>query len=100
MFDQPIYEDSLSVLKGHFRESFKSTRAESVGNIKVTVDGMEFDGDEMSRFRMTTATTSLVDDVETVQWALADNSVAAVTRVQLGQALRLSGIEMENIWFQ
>lgn len=100
MFDQPTLQESINTLYSHFRDSFKASRALAVSNIKVTVDNMEFDGDEMSRFRMTTAVASLADDIETVQWALADNTIASVNRVQLGQALRLSGIEMENIWFQ
>ena len=100
MFAQPVYEDTLAELTSHFRDSFKADRSVAVSSIKVIVDGMEFDGDEMSRFRMTTAIAAAVDDADTTKWALADNSVADVTRVQLGQALRLSGIEMENIWFQ
>ena len=100
MFAQPVYEDTLTGLTSHFRDSFKASRSDAVNNIKVTVDGMEFDGDEMSRFRMTTAVAASADDIETTKWALADNTVADVTRVQLSQALRLSGIEMENIWFQ
>jgi hypothetical protein len=100
MFQQPDYNDSYSELYSHFREYFKSQRSTAVDNLKVTVDGMVFDGDEISRFRMTTAILSLNNDTETVKWALADNTVANVTSVQLKQVLRLSGIDMENIWFQ
>lgn len=35
---------------------------------------------------------------ETVQWVLADNTIAQVTRVQLKQALRLAGEAQTAIW--
>ena len=100
MFDQPTIEATFKDLSNHFRESFKASRAQAVDNIKVTVDSMIFDGDEASRARMVTAIASADSDTETTKWALADNTVVDVTRIQLKEALKLSGKEMERIWFQ
>lgn len=100
MYTAPTLDQVKTELNNHFRSMFKATRQQQVDNIKVTVDGMVFDGDEVSRARMVTAIVAANDDVETVNWALADNTVAAVTRVQLKEALRLSGEEMASIWFQ
>ena len=76
----------------------KSERAAYVSKIVVEVDGMQFDGDETSQDRMARSVVALNDDEETVQWVLADNTIAQVTRVQLKQALRLAGEAQTAIW--
>lgn len=76
----------------------KAKRALIVASIIVEVDGMKFDGDETSQDRMARSVVALNDDTETVQWVLADNTVAQVTRVQLKQALRLAGEAQTAIW--
>lgn len=76
----------------------KSERADYVSKIVVEVDGMKFDGDETSQDRMARSVVALNDDNETVQWVLADNTIAQVTRVQLKQALRLAGEAQTAIW--
>ena len=76
----------------------KSERADYVSKIVVEVDGMKFDGDETSQDRMARSVVALNDDSETVQWVLADNTIAQVTRVQLKQALRLAGEAQTAIW--
>ena len=76
----------------------KSERADYVSKIIVEVDGMQFDGDETSQDRMARSVVALNDDEETVQWVLADNTIAQVTRVQLKQALRLAGEAQTAIW--
>lgn len=100
MFDQPTLEEVTDQLKSHFRSIFKANRQKEVNDIKVTVDGMVFDGDEISRARMVTAVVSATSETETIEWSLADNTVATVTASQLKQALRLSGEAMSSIWFQ
>lgn len=75
----------------------KSERAEFVSKIVVEVDGMKFDGDETSQDRMARSCVAL-NDGETVQWVLADNTIAHVTKEQLRQALRLSGEAQTAIW--
>ena len=39
-----------------------------------------------------------LNDNETIQWVLADNSVVQVTREQLRQALRLAGEAQTAVW--
>lgn len=75
----------------------KAERAEYVSKIIVTVDEMQFDGDETSQDRMARSCVAL-NDGETVQWVLADNSIAQVTKEQLRQALRLAGEAQTAIW--
>ena len=72
-------------------------RADFVSKIIVTVDEFQFDGDETSQDRMARSIVAL-NDGETVQWVLADNSVAQVTKEQLRQALRLAGEAQTAIW--
>lgn len=76
----------------------KLERADYVSKIVVEVDGMKFDGDETSQDRMARSVVALNDDNETVQWVLADNTIAQVTRIQLKQALRLAGEAQTAIW--
>lgn len=80
----------------------KSARSAAVSSITVTVDGMVFDGDEVSQERMArtvtaaTATGASMDDTTT--WVLHDNTVATVTIRQLATALRLAGEEQTRLW--
>lgn len=75
----------------------KEEKQQKVNEIIVTVGGMAFQGDELSQSRMLKATECLQDDEE-VNWILADNSVARVTKLQLRQALALSVSKMGEIW--
>ena len=75
----------------------KVERAENVSKIIVTVDEMQFDGDETSQDRMARSIVALNDN-ETVQWVLADNSIKMVSRQQLREALRKAGEAQTAIW--
>lgn len=75
----------------------KAERAEYVAKLVVTVDNLQFDGDETSQDRMARSIVAL-NDGETVQWVLADNTIAQVTKEQLRQALRLAGEAQTAIW--
>ena len=79
------------------REDFKISRNEQINNIKVTVDSMVFDGNENSQTRMTNAIACL-ENTETIEWILADNTKAQVTKDQLQQALKLSVLALSEIW--
>ena len=84
------------------REQKKALRTEAVSKITVTVDGMEFDGDEKAQDRMARAITmfqanNLPADYQT-DWVLADNTIAKVTVTQLSQALLLAGKEQTALW--
>ena len=81
----------------------KAERAEVVSKIKVVVDGMEFDGDEVAQTRMgrtIAAAVALGVDINTYTqtWVLADNTVAQPTIKQLAEALKLAGEAQTNAW--
>ena len=79
------------------KTEWKASRTTAVANIKVTVDAMEFDGDEISQTRMTRAIVA-INDTDTMPWVLADNTQAFVTKTQLTQALKLAGEEQTRLW--
>lgn len=81
----------------------KVERADTVRRIVVTVDGMDFNGDEVSQSRMTRAVLLAVAfgkdmDTTTTKWVLADDTVAYPTIRQLAQALMLAGEEQTRVW--
>lgn len=77
----------------------KAKRAAAVAAIKVTVDGMEFDGDEESQSRMARAITAAeTANQDSTVWVLANNVPTTVTKAQLSQALALSMQEMAKLW--
>lgn len=75
----------------------KAEREDYVSKIIVEVDGMMFDGDEISQDRMARSIIAL-DLGEKVQWVLADNSIKMVSRQQLREALRKAGEAQTAIW--
>lgn len=81
----------------------KEERAAAVGALIVTVDGMDFNGDEVSQSRMTRAVLLAVAfgkdmDTTTTKWVLADDTVAYPTIRQLAKALMLAGEEQTRVW--
>ncbi|WP_066014333.1 DUF4376 domain-containing protein [Endozoicomonas atrinae] len=77
---------------------FKASRPDAVARIKVTIDGMTFDGDEISQTRMARAITASSSDTETTLWVMADDGKATVTIEQLKRALRAAGEEQTRLW--
>ena len=94
---QEIPAPSDEEIAAKLLEQAKAERAEYVSKIIVEVDGLKFDGDETSQDRMARSVVALDED-ETVQWVLADNSIAHVTKQQLRMALRLAGEAQTAIW--
>lgn len=79
-------------------EARKRDRAEAVGRIQVTTStGKTFDGDETSQLRMFRAGSRLPDG-QTIEWVLADNIVALVTREELLEAHDLAAAEQSALW--
>lgn len=76
----------------------KEERARAVEAITVTVDGMEFDGNEDAQRRMTAKLAGWPEGGETAQWVLADNSIANITKAQLQMALELAVARMQELW--
>lgn len=79
------------------RERFKLQRTEAVRGIKVEVNGMTFDGDEVSQGRMARSLVGMKDD-ELITWVLSDNSSAQVSKSDLLEALRLAGLKQTELW--
>lgn len=93
----PVIPDEIKLSKA------KAERTEAVSAIIVTVDGMEFDGDEKAQERMARTITgaqangaNLTDTA--ITWVLHDNTVANVTVAQLAQALLLAGQKQTRLW--
>ena len=79
------------------RELFKQEREKAVASIVVEVDGLLFDGDEVSQTRMARAAV-VMQDGETTTWVQANNIPAEVTKDQLIEAIRLAGAEQTRLW--
>lgn len=76
----------------------KQQRMAEVDAIQVTTtSGKTFDGNEEAQTRMARAIISM-NDQDTINWVLADNVVASVTKAELSEALKLAGLEMSSIW--
>lgn len=99
--DEPTMPPEMLAQKA--LEDAKADRAKTVSRIKVTVDGMEFDGDETSQNRMSrvvaVAAALGVDlDAKTQMWILADNTIAYPTIRQLARALEAAGGDQTDVW--
>ncbi len=79
-------------------EAWKVERQGRVDAIVVEVDGMVFDGDELSQNRMARAVAAADLMTETTEWTLADNTVATVSVQTLKTACRLAGEAQTAIW--
>lgn len=91
-------EDKVSKQAVADYETWKRDRQERVDAITVEVDGMVFDGDEISTRRMADVIAGADDLADTTEWTLADNREVVVTIRQLKQALRLSTASRTAIW--
>lgn len=81
----------------------KQERTEAVAKIKVTIDGMEFDGDEVSQGRMARTVAAAIAkgvDLKTTKrlWVLANNTPTEVTVDQLSRALEAAGDAQSAVW--
>lgn len=90
-------EEILAIAQADAVTEFKAARPAVIQAIKVTVDDMEFDGDEVSQTRMSRAIT-VMDDLDTTTWVLANNTPTTVTKAQLKAALRLAGEAQTAAW--
>lgn len=75
----------------------KAARQGLVDAILVTVNGKEFNGDEIAQGRMARAAVAMEDTDQTL-WVLADNTPTMVTKAELCEALRLAGEAQTAIW--
>lgn len=94
----PSQEAIDAALAEEAYQAFKAERTQKVRNIVVSVDGMEFNGDEDSQNRMARAVAAADSIEETINWRLANNTAALVTAAQLKQALKRAGEAQTTIW--
>ena len=77
----------------------KEERAESVSGIRVTVDGMVFDGDEVAQQRLARAImVAEITGMNETQWVMADNTVHTITVTQAKEALSKAMLQMGELW--
>ena len=98
-----LTEDQIAAEAQLRRNVAKSARTAAIENITVTTSaGNTFDGDEASQTRMTRAILSLQhrrpEDMSTVNWVLADNSVIEASLAELTEALILAGSAQASLW--
>jgi hypothetical protein len=79
------------------RLRFKESRSAALATQTVEVEGMRFDADELSQQRMA-RTLLILDETESVDWVLSDNSVAKVNKVQLKAACKLAVSQQTALW--
>jgi hypothetical protein len=93
-------EEELAAEAANKLQEAKEERSNAVAGIRVTVDGMEFDGDETAQDRMSrVASIATEDDLDTeIPWVLADNTVASVTVAQIKEALRKALYAQAALW--
>jgi len=90
-----IFIDGISIEEYLFR----TQRAKAVNSIKVEVDGLVFDGDELSQRRMLAAIHVAEDGILTQTiWRMADNSEKVVTLDQLKEAHSKAIIAQGKLW--
>lgn len=76
----------------------KQDREMAVKAIVVsTSSGKSFDGNEDSQNRMTRAIVGMNAE-DSINWVLADNSIAAVSKAELQEALYLAGQKQSELW--
>lgn len=79
-------------------EEWKLARERKVAVITVEVDGLVFDGDEVSQNRMARVVAAADTLTESTKWTLHDNNVVVVTVQQLKAACRRAGEAQTAIW--
>lgn len=93
-------EDKATEIAEEARTKFKADRAMAVSQIVITTEsGNTFDGDEASQGRMARAIVYMNETGQNeIQWVLADNTIAIVTRGDLSEALKLSVDAQTTLW--
>jgi hypothetical protein len=82
----------------HARAQLKHARDQAIKRITVTAfTGHTFNADETSQQRIARV-IMVMDETETIRWTLADNTIAAVTKSELIEALKLATIKQTELW--
>lgn len=77
---------------------WKEQRTELVDNIEVTYNTVIYQGDEISQARMSRTITALPNDTAQIFWTAKDNTVHALTRVDLSAMLLDAGTQQAMLW--
>lgn len=83
----------------------KDSRAEDLENLKVEVDGMVFDADEISQDRISRLLSiahTVNQDIDTTfkEWVLADNTISKVSIRQLSTVLEKASEKTSELWLK
>jgi hypothetical protein len=98
-FTESELDDAGVIVKAEKDElDEKKSKTEQVAVLTVTTtSGNEYNANEFSQSKLTTA-VSVLGDAETTDWKLADNSWVVVSKEELKEALRLAGEAQTTIW--
>ena len=90
----PLTEEELAANASNERAQRKS----QIDTLKVTTSaGNTFDADEVSQSRMARVILTMNDNAK-VEWIMADNTTANVTKAELLEALALACEEQTALW--
>lgn len=97
--DQDALIEPQKIHAAKVREEKKAERARQVAEIKITVNGKIFDGDETSQERMARAIIGMqATGQPAITWVLADNTPTQATLAELTEAMCLAGSAQAAIW--
>lgn len=93
-------EPEITEQEQHLKDTieWKSQREKLVSSIEVSLDGVVFQGDEISQNRMSNAINGLPDESTTIDWVAKDNTVHQLNKANLKRLLFLAGTEQSEIW--
>jgi hypothetical protein len=99
VINEPDPEVSPEVTEETELEYAKRVREAAVKEIKVKVDGLVFDGDEISQDRMNRVLrVAEASGMTSISWVLADNTIVEVTKDQLERALTAAMLKQKDLW--
>lgn len=92
-------EPTEEEIKAQELANAKNQRAQEVSELTVTVDDMVFDADESAQQRITRVITIAESaELASIDWVLADNTIANVTIDQLKQVLAKAVLAQAELW--
>jgi len=94
---RPPLQTGEDVYLPYTREALKKARKKAVDNISVEVDGLVFDGDELSQARMAKVLLTM-EASETISWVLKNNETASITKATLKAVLKAATTKQSLLW--
>lgn len=90
-----FHAEMIAIEKSAIRKRERDIEIQSL--IVTTSSGNSYNADETSQMRITKAISGLTGN-ETIDWTMSDNTVVAVNRIELTEALRLAIQAQTIIW--